>query len=533
MKAWISANRKLFFVLLSISSLIALTGVYFLGEYLLPGISRLYYENKNCSMVASIGDFYSALYNPNQAIAAMDSECEDYLAAQELQENGALQATYQSYENYLAKYPSGVLAAEAAQKAAENRYGFAQQELQQERYEAAASELTDLMQQYPSRPEFTSAKDLFVEVHVQWGRALLSGEDFGAAEQVFLTLKQWADNEGGTNHIRTANDELVGFYYDQAKKYQGEGEFDLAVEKFQQAIQVDEFSPIGVRAKDGFIEYLLAEGGKMLEAGEYEGAIEIYLLGLSEYPSESQDRLREQIIQSYADWALALAGEEQFTLALGKLAQMEDLYLLPGEQAEQIFADTRAEVYKGFSNSSGEEATQLMQQAVISICEGKAVDLLPIFGLDDSQVLFVMHGLKDEQLPNDMVAKTPGQLHYVVCGQLVQTILESKTVRMVPFRNNVQIRSLSRDETFNRVRYSWQVDVFHVPTGELAGQTQIWGTDPPLLSYLVNTTYLLYDYQTKTPLHGGSNHQIPTSTFGGAPSIFDLIYWLEKNILGQ
>lgn len=507
--------------------------VYFAGRVVLPGLVQQYYEGKDCGMVISVGETYGSIYGLDERILLWSAECASYTEALALEEGELWQDAYQAYALYLVKYPNGLFVEEANRQMVASLFGFVVAEVGQGNYQVGLRELERFMDAYPASPEFDAVRDEYIGVYRLWREALVADGEFRQAERLLEGLRDRAALKRDSKLTDAANVELAFLYTDWAKAYEQEGQVELAIGKYRQAIAIDELSSAGSQAKEYLVALLLLNGEALRQAGDFEAAIRMYEQGLSEYPSESQDQLRLEMIQASAEWALALAGKERYSLALGKLDEMEGLYLLPGEEAEQIFADTRGDVYRDLSNSSGEEAAQWMQQAMTSICEGRTAELPPIFGLDESQVLFVMHGIKDAQLPDGMVAKTPGQMHYVVCGEFVQTILESKTVRMVPFRNNVQIRSLSRDETFNRVRYSWEVEVFHVPTRELAGKTQVWGTDPPLLSYLVNTTYLLYDYQTKTPLHGGSNHPIPTSTFGGAPSIFDLVYWLEKNILGQ
>lgn len=530
MKDWISANKKWFFPLFALAAILLVTGVYFLGQFLLPGVARLYYENKNCPAVVSTGNFFSSLYQPDQLVSDLVEECAGFVAAQALEQNQAWQDAYLGYEAYLKQYPNGVVALEAAWQAAAARYQYAQYLAQQGQYEEATAEILALMRHYPSSTEFVLAQELFADVHIRWGGELLAEGDYPGAEEVFLTLKEWADQQGGIIYPGVASDELVGFYYQQAKMYQDDGKFELAVEKFQQAIQVDEFSPIGVRAKESFVEYLLAEGGQLVKTGEYEGAIEIYLLGVSEYPSESQDRLREQIIQSYADWAVALAEDGRFALAQETLANINQ-DLLIGD-LEQVVESARDGIYGQLADSTGEEATALMQEVVRAKCEQKPVDITPIFGVNDGTAQFAFYGLGDRVAPTELIAQAPRDLRYVVCIESGQKILESVTIELRPYKVWGQIlEDLVRNQTITATHYYWDVKLYDLTTGFLVATTKIDGSFPEKIPvYFYRNRIILYRYGLSRDTQ---RVPLPSSTFGSPPSIEDLLNWLNTQTGGN
>jgi hypothetical protein len=102
---------------------------------------------------------------------------------------------------------------------------------------------------------------------------------------------------------------------------------------------------------------------------------------------------------------------------------------------------------------------------------------LPIFGLNKDSIRFGIHGVED-QLPENLLARTPGEMHYVACVTADNKTIESRQHKNIILQFSRGYLYVLVDQF--RVQLIWNVRLLNLATGKsVAEQSFTGGTPPP------------------------------------------------------
>ena len=164
-------------------------------------------------------------------------------------------------------------------------------------------------------------------------------------------------------------------------------------------------------------------GNDLLERSEFPVAIEKFELAVSQMGDQSGDVARDTLANGHLQWATDLPAAEDF---LGAFERLQTAKETAATDDMKKSGDTALdETYPAFSNSTGPQARQTMRDILKTICEDKDVAEMPIFCLDEDSIRFGIYGVEDK-LPENLAAKTPGEMHYIACILPENEIVESR-----------------------------------------------------------------------------------------------------------
>lgn len=146
------------------------------------------------------------------------------------------------------------------------------------------------------------------------------------------------------------------------------------------------------------------------------------------------------------------------------------------DDSKQSVEAALQETYFAFCNSTGRQAKQLIRDTLDRVCEKNGTPEFPIFGLDKDSIRIGLYGV-EAQLPEDLAAATPGEIHYVACVQVERRVLEvggSYVYVKVP---NGMIR-IPLDQV-SRIQVFWTITVRESDTGKTLGTETFAGGSPP------------------------------------------------------
>ena len=173
-------------------------------------------------------------------------------------------------------------------------------------------------------------------------------------------------------------------------------------------------------------------------------------------------------------WADQLSAGEDFQGALEHLGLAKEA-AISGTMTKSVETALK-DTYLAFSKSSGPQARRAMKEVLKTICDDHDAPDLPIFGLNQDSIRFAIYGV-DEKLPENLTAKTPGEMHYVAC-----VTTDNKTVEKRLHKNIVlqwgRIQYYTFVEQF-RVQVIWDVRLLKTDTSESAAEETFKGAPPP------------------------------------------------------
>ncbi len=484
-------------------SILLLILVYSAGWIGLPYYVMTNYQNKNCESAISINKTYLALYPrflQDQKVAAPIEECKHYLSALRTEQEGRWQEAYDAYQAYTASYPNGPYAAEAHEHSAALLVRIAHDQLEQKEYEKALATLSLVVSSYPETAMSAEARTLFPSLYISWGEGLRDSGNFEQAQQVFTELQAWSQNNQDSEVALDAQGELVKTYLTWQLALQSEKKFDDALAKLDLAGPAD---PQSEEVKKSRSDLYIHWGNDFLARNEFSSAVEKFKLAAAVMDAAEA---RDALANGYIQWAADFRAKEDF---LGALDQLKLAQEAAGtDPMKQSVADAFAETYTAFSASTGPQARRAMKDALKTICEKRKPPELPIFGLDQDTVRFGVYGIEDK-LPDDVAAKTPGEMHYVACIKVEERIVSSDTNYgwiKIPGLSPIPVHYV-----LTRLQIYWSVILREtVGTEELAAKTFEGGPPPPIP-------------QRKSELGDGRY-------FGEPPSLAELKQWLLSAI---
>ncbi|HXQ39283.1 MAG TPA: hypothetical protein VN843_35110, partial [Anaerolineales bacterium] len=377
-------------------------------------------------------------------------------------------------------YPNGLFVTEAHEHRAVVLTGLAKEQTSQKEYAEALGNLALILKDYGDTSVAEDAAGLNIEAYTAWGTDLRKAGNFEGAEKVFNEFRAWTESNQKTEYTSAAQREISQTYLDWGLALQSQKQFEAAKAKLEMAVMTDpeQASSSGTAAevKANQTKFYGEWGDYLVEQTDFARAIEQYETAVSLSDDKNQPAAKDAVANGYIQWAIGLSAEEDF---LGAQRQLE----LAREKAitgsmKKSVDDARQDVYIAFSKSSGEQAQQAMKDAAKIVCDQHKMPSLPIFGVDQEKFLVGINGV-DESLPKNVVATTPGEMHYVACIEEDSKIVESviHTESSYFFNPNPPYTKIKVE--FNRIQYFWTVTLRKVDTGKEVESTMVEGKDPP------------------------------------------------------
>jgi hypothetical protein len=166
------------------------------------------------------------------------------------------------------------------------------------------------------------------------------------------------------------------------------------------------------------------------------------------------------------------------------------------------------DIYLAFSKSTGEQARRVMRAAVIAVCDKHKKPDLPIFGIDKDSIRVGIYGV-DDKLPENLAARTPGEMHYVTCVEAERRTVDRNSHAVglsFPSGGTVVVPFLQY-----RIQILWNVSLRKSDTAEEYDKKTLEGGSPP-------------------PFPENRNEWGNGYYEGSPPEIYKLVEWLEEVI---
>jgi len=535
------AGRKWFFALFFV---LGLAGIYIVGLIFLPSAIKTNYQKRDCDRALQLFAAYSSFYfdarGERAGVSNLVIECATYNLAVYREEQKAWQDAYNADKTYLESYPSGIFYDEVYTQIARVLIAWAKDLYSQKDYRAALGKLDQVVQYYAdtvaareagdleaeifrnwSSDLFVSmnyagaldvlneylrwaqinhreedvkvAKDRFAQLYLSWGAELRNSDDFAGAERTLHQLQDWARASQQPEIIAAANYELAQTYLAWALDLQSQQMFSEAKYRLEQAIAVDpeQQSDSGptAQSKVAMLSVYLNWGDMLIAQNDFPGGLSQYNAALELSDDENRASAKDAVLHGYLVWADALVKDDDFILALEKikLAGAD-----PGtDTGKNDVEAARTIIYAAFSNSQGPQAQQAMKAAMRAVCQGEKQPELPIFGLDKNKIRASVFGVNTE-LPENIAATTPGEMHYVVCIEEEYEI--------------TQIKEAACCKAIYQ-RINWRVTLHRVSNALEQAKTILLGVEPSDR----------FETRLFTPLE---------YIVGAPPSAADLAHWL-------
>jgi len=491
-KIHLTVQKSYMRVILPIAAVMILFLVYGAGIFVLPITILSAYQSKSCNFTSSLNGMYTSIYPAfiqDETLMGPIKECEAYMLATSNEEKESWHDAYDSYQAYSNTYPDGLYAAEVHEHSAVVLMALARDQVGQNNYAEAVKNLNLIFSNYSDTSLKDGALALTPSTYIAWGVGLRESMDFESAEQVFNDFKAWSQNNQETELATKAQNELAQTYLTWGLNFQSQKQFEPALAKFDMAISTDpdpaSASGSATQAKAGQISTYIEWGNTFVEQKEFTAAIEKFERAVSLAGANHADNAKDELTYGHIQWASALSKDDDF---LGALEQLEVAKgTVVTESMKQTLDTAFGEVYLAFSNSSGGQARQAMKEAHIEVCDRNKTPELPIFGLNQDSVRMGIYGV-DAQLPENLAARTPGELHYIACVEeekhTVSTNDRMALVQRTPHRNYYKwIMQF-------RVQLLWNVNLQKTETAESVAEKSFTGKMPPPFPDTAEVTYI-------------------------------------------
>jgi Tfp pilus assembly protein PilF len=472
-------KSRIVILVVGILSVLLLFLVYGAGMIGLPVLILAKYQSKNCDSALTWDKIYTGLY-PNviedQTLLAPVQECKDYGLAASQEAAQSWKKAYDAYQAYSSTYPNGLFVTEAHEHNATALLHLAQDQIEQENYEQALANLNLIVASYSDTAVITDAWQLFPSVYTPWGVGLREAQDFAKSEQILHDFKFWSLTNQQTDSATTAQRELAQTYLAWGLDLQSQTQFENAIAKFELAASADPQAQFdsAAKVKAGQSSAYIDWGNQLLRQEQFPAAMEKFELAVTKSEGTNDDNAKDALAKGQIQWAHNLSAAEDFQGALEHLESAKQAAATEAmkKSVEAALQDT----YLAFSKSSGPQARRLMKEVLKTVCEDQDAPELPIFGLNKESVRFAIYGV-DDKLPENLAAKTPGEMHYIACvttdNQTIETRLHKNIVLQF---GRVQYYVLV--EQF-RVQVIWDVHLLKTDASKSVAEETFKGRIPP------------------------------------------------------
>lgn len=454
--------------------------VYGAGIIAFPITIQAYHHDKNCGPVLALNRVYTGLYPgfmEDQALPDVVGQCEAYTLARANTEQGHWQEAYDACQAYSTQYPDGLYAREVHEDSANALLNIARDETEHKKYEEALVDLSLIVSGYSDTNVSAEAWTLIPSTYLQWGAGLRTSEDFETSERVFNDLRAWSQNNQKPDIERESQGELARTYIDWGQALLTQKEFEAGLSRFDLAISTaPDLVESVAEARSGQRKTYIEWGNDLLAQGNYPLAVEKFEQAVSRTDGDNADGASDSLANGHIQWAAELGAGEDFFGALEHLeiaqqaARTEDMTLAI-ETALQ-------ETYVAFSKSTGRQTKQVVRDTLVSVCEENDAPEFPIFGLEKDSVRVGLSGV-ETQWPEELTARTPGEMRYVACVQVERRVLDVEgNYARVKTPSGVYVIPLNR---VSRIQVFWTITVRESATGKILGTETFAGGPPPPL----------------------------------------------------
>lgn len=502
---------------LLLALLLAAAGYYARGEWLVRQAAQAY-RAASCPQVLQIADTlawqYPAALAPYAGQAAVPAgPCRSLAAAADRQARHDWAGATAAYAELLAAYPYAPFATQAAEQRDQALLSWGRQLRRDEDFQAALDtyalltrpddaaqarrragelalfgewaeqrraagdfagaieHLATLLEYYPDDDPVQPARRRLPQIMAEWAEVLRAGKRYADAEQVYHDLAEWAGAQGQPELATTARAGQASLYLAWSAALQASGDFGLALSKLQQAAKADPQpdlpESVAARARLAIPELHAAWAQQLLRRDRFNEAIS-HLQIVLDLRGADRAQASDQIASAYLAWAASLRADEQFQLALQRIASAREF------AATQPLSDTlqQAEVatLDEFSHSSGADAQTLIDQTVSQVCGGQGQGASPLLARADAPKRVRAFGESVTLDDPAIRAGSPAELHYVACvEQQVSTI---ETCPYAPLDTNVVSAWLVRESV------AWIVRLRNTATAEVVAEDTLYGGQP-------------------------------------------------------
>jgi len=482
-KTSLQLQRIRLFIIMIVAVVIILGIGYVSGYFILPGLIKSAYQNKNCESVLSREDIYTSIYPSiitNKALVDPVRECAIYTLALANEDRRAWHDSYNTFNVYAQTYPDGLFILEAHEHSAVVLTSLAKDAMAHKKYAETMGNLNLISVDYNDTKVATDAANLIPEVYTAWGIDLRNSGDFVGAEKIFNEFNAWAQSGNKTENVNSAQHELAQTYLAWGLDLQSQKEFEDAKSKLDIAISSDpepqSNSGPAAQAKASQVKLYTQWGDYLIEQKDFANAMGYYATAAKLSESENPASASDIIASGYIQWASGLTVQEDY---FGALVLLDFAQASVATDLTKTSVDTaRSDLYLAFSKSSSEQAQKAMMDAVKIVCEHHTQPSLPIFGLDSENVLAGIYGV-DESLPENVAATTPSSLHYVACVEEDSKIASTTTYPISTRAFNPNASPGVVNVQFVRTQYLWNIILRETGTGKEIEATLIEGDDPP------------------------------------------------------
>lgn len=487
-----------------------LPGLYLGGNYLLANSIKSSYQSKDCEQVISLAGFYTSLYPAliaDSSIAKLVSECGLYSLALEDEQKEDWQSAYNDYKTYAQLYPEGLFAVETQEHSALALTSWAKEQLAEKKYSDALANAQMILQNFAQTTAAQEAASLVAEIYTHWASDQRDSSDFAGAEETLKTFKAWAENARRPEDAKSAQRQLAQIYLDWGLAFQEQKQFENAKMNFERAISTDP-EPLAksgptAQGKAALAKLYTEWGDTFIEKDDFTSAINFYQSAISYLESEDRPAAQDKITSAYLAWAASLSDKEDFLAALKKVD--EAAQTAATETGKKSTENAKSDTYTAFSKSSGSQASQAIKDATKTICEKNKKPALPIFGLDKDNILAVVYGVEDK-FPDTVIAKTPGQAHYIACIDVELKAVETKSFIWAKFV---------------REQYIWHITLMKTDTGQVFKSLDMEGGTPPPIPDVNRSNALAFLFGSASDYYAYR---------GDGPDITQVVNWLLKTM---
>ena len=416
---------------------VIVAGGYIAGNFIIPNTIRSSFQGKDCERVLSLDSFYASAYPAfmaDKSVPDMTRECALYSLAVDAEKQKSWQDAYNVYKSYKQTYPKGLFVSEAEQHSGLVLMNLAKDQLAAKKYADAIANTQLVLKNHNQTSAASEANDLISDVYLTWAKDQRETSDFAGAEATLKTFNTWATDAKQSKTVKVAQRELAQTYLVWGQAFQVQKKFEDARAKFEQVISTDP-EPLAKtgpasQAKAAKVALYVEWGDMLLGKKDFGGALDRYQSVISLSEEKDQPAAKDRVAEVYVKWAESLSSTEDF---LGALVKLEDAAKNTGTETGKKAAESaKINTYTAFSKSSGAQATTAIKTAIKDICEKNKTSKLPIFGIDKEHVMAAIYGV-DDKLPENVLAKTPGSLHYVACVEMSTATLERRVILWAQF----------------------------------------------------------------------------------------------------
>jgi tetratricopeptide (TPR) repeat protein len=466
-------------LILAILSVLILLLIYGAGFMVLPVTMMSNFQGRDCDTVLSLHKAYTGLYPgfmQDRTLPISVNECQSYVTASSYEEAVDWRAAYDAYQSYSSTYPNGLFATQAHEHGALALMNLAREQIQGEQYKEALAGLERIVSDFADTDMSAEAWMIIPSSYVSWGSGLRDDEQFEQAEQAFYRFKIWSQNNQKPALEKDAQRELAQLYAAWGLSIQSQKQYENALAKFDQAISADpqyEFSSTG-QAKAAKRRVYVEWGNELLEQDRVSEALEKFRNAVSLADGEEDSGARDALANGYLHWASDLSAGEDF---FGALEHLETAQTSARTDAMKQAVDAALqETYFSFSKSTGRQARQVVRDTLVSVCKENDTPEYPIFGLDKDSIRVGLFGVEG-QLPEDLAARTPAEMHYIACVQVERRVLEVGGRRIL-VRTPTGYLTIQLDPV-SRIQVIWTVTVREIDTGQILSTKMFEGGPPP------------------------------------------------------